>query len=276
LSNSFVVEGAATTGRPNGRSTDIGAPAARPRLEPTAPPERPLLRRRTLPGGRAVVGGLLIAAAIVTVFISYTAATRQPRQLYVVASHLVPAGTRLNESDLRLVPLNLPDAGVRQQVFSSPALLVGATVIAPLASGALIEASAVVGRGGPPGTREVSISVDRARAVAGTLKAGEYVDLLGTFGTGADAYTTEMVPHLRVIALTSQSSALGDQRTQLITFAAPTDVAAEAIADAAIAAQVTLVRSAESPGRSDGGPDPTVAPAPAYRAPGGPVTRGGA
>jgi hypothetical protein len=243
-----------------------GGPARRTR--PTAngaagtgdrTPERRLERRRSLPGGRAIVGGLLIALAAVIVFAAYTSATARPRQLYVVATHAIAPDSRLTTADVRLVPLDLPDPAVRAQVFGSTAPLVGASVLAPIASGALVEASAVVGRGGAVGTSEVSIDIDRARAVAGTLKVDEYVDLLGTFGTGPDAYTTVMVPHLRIIAISDVSSSLGDARTQLITFAAPSEVAAEAIADASVAAQMTLVRSAETDA-----PQTT----PIYRAPG--------
>ena len=223
------------------------------------------------------MGAFLIAAATVGIFSAYVSATRRPRQWYVVASRSIPAGTRLTTADLRLVALDLPDPAVRNVVFGSTTALIGASVLAPITAGALIESSAVVGRGGEPGTREVSISIDRSRAVAGTLKPGEYVDLLGTFGTGADAYTAVMVGHVRVIALANQSSSLGDQRTQLITFAAPTEVAAEAVADAASAAQLTLIRSAETNDSSDTTPD-TAPSVPAYRAPGAPgapASRGG-
>jgi Flp pilus assembly protein CpaB len=236
--------------------------------------ERILARRRSLPGGRSIIGAFLIALAAVIVFAAYTSATARPQQLYVVAAQPIAANTRLTADDLRLVPLDLPDAAVRAQVFGSTAPLLGASVLAPIASGALVEASAVVGRGGAVGTREVSVVIDRSRAVAGTLKVDEDVDLLGTFGSGADAYTTVMVPRLRIIAISNVSSSLGDTRTQLITFAAPTEVAAEAIADASVAAQMTLVRSAEP-----GSPAPTASTpetTPAYRAPGSPTARGGA
>jgi Flp pilus assembly protein CpaB len=207
--------------------------------------ERPLVRRRNLPRGRAAVGAFLIAAAAVGIFNAYLSATSRPRQSYVVAARALPVGARLTAADLRLVALDLPDAAVRGQVFGSVVPLIGASTLAPISSGAIVEASAVIGRGGAPGTREVSISVDRARAVAGTLKPGEFVDLLGTFGSGSDAYTVVMVPRVRVISLTNVNGPLGDDRTQLITFAPSTVVDAEAIAEAAVAAQVTLVRSAE-------------------------------
>jgi len=241
-----------------------GADVAARRHPAAARGPRTITRRRNLPGGRAVFGGFLIAVAAVGIFAAYSSATARPRQHYVVAAHALTPGSRLSLADLRIVALDLPDPSVRAQVFASPSDLLGAGVVAPIASGSLIQASEVVGRAGAVGTREVSMSIDRSRAIAGTLKAGEYVDVLGTFGNGADAYTVVMLAHVQVIAIANQSSSLGDTHSQLITFAAPTETAAEAIADANVAAQVTLVRSAES--TADSTPSP---PAPAYRAPSG-------
>lgn len=228
---------------------------------PGAPPERPLPRRRNLPGSRAVVGGFLVATAAVLIFAAYSSATARPRQHYVVAARTLAPGSRLVATDLRIADLDLPDPAVRARLFGSAIPLVGASVITPIAAGDLVEASAVVGRGGAPGTREVSMQIDRSRAVAGTLKAGEYVDLLGTFGTGVDSYTAVLVAHIEVISLTNVSSSLGDSRTQLITFAARSEVDAEAIANAGIAGQTTIIRAAEQT------PDASTPGAPAYRTP---------
>lgn len=232
-------------------------------------PVRVLSRRRALPGGRAVVGGFLIAVAIVAIFAAYSSSTARPHQMYVVAARDIPAGTRLGRSDLVLAALDVPSPIQRRVLFSSGAALIarGATTIAPISGGEPILSSAVVGRAAPAGMREVSIQIDRARAVAGTLKTGEYVDVLGTFGNGAEAYTVTMVPHVKVISIATTANALGDLGpSQLLTFAAPNQMTAEALADANVAAQMTLVRS------PDGEPDPgflTPQPLP-YRAPGGP------
>jgi Flp pilus assembly protein CpaB len=195
------------------------------------------------------------------IFAAYSSATARPRQHYVVAARTLAPGTRLVATDLRIADLDLPDPAVRARLFGSVIALVGASVITPIAAGDLVEATAVVGRGGAPGTREVSMQIDRSRAVAGTLKAGEYVDLLGTFGSGVDSYTAVLVAHIEVISLTNVSSSLGDSRTQLITFAARSEVDAEAIANAGIAGQTTIIRAAEQT------PDASTPDAPAYRAP---------
>ena len=228
---------------------------------PVPPPERPLPRRRNLPGSRAVVGGFLVATAAVLIFAAYSSATARPRQGYVVAARTLAPGTRLVAADLRITELDVPDPTVRARLFGAVPSLVGASVVTPITAGDLVEASSVVGRGGAPGTREISLQVDRSRAVAGTLKAGEYVDVLGTFGTGADSYTAVLVPHIEVISLTTVSSSLGDTRTQLITFAASSEGEAEAIVNAGIAGQTTIIRSAEQT------PEGSAPDTPAYRVP---------
>ena len=219
---------------------------------------RTIARRRALPGGRAVVGGFLIATATVVTFWAYTGASRTPRQSYVVAAHALVPGSRIGADDLRVVALDVPDPEVRAQLFGTASVLVGVSVLAPVAPGALIEASEVVGRAGAPGTHEISISVDRSRAVGGTLKPGEYVDVLSTFGQGAASSTVVMVPHVEVLAVAgSGSGAVGDTPTEILVLSAPDGGSAEAIADAAVATQLTLVRAAE---QAPDAPVTTVAP----------------
>ena len=114
----------------------------------------------------------MIAVVAVLTFAAYSHSTRTPKQLFVVATRPLQPGQRLMASDLTTVALDVPVAAVRGQLFGSPRSLIGASVLAPISTGALVEASAVVGRGGPPGTREVSLTVDRSRAVGGSLKNG--------------------------------------------------------------------------------------------------------
>ncbi len=222
---------------------------------------RSIRRRRSLPGSRAVAGGFLIAAAAVVTFWAYSSSTRTPHQLYVVAARALLPGTRIGAGDLRVVALDLPDPAVRHQVFGSSASLVGASVISPIAPGSLIEGSDIVGRGGAPGTRELSVSVDSSRAVGGTLKPGEFVDVVSTFGQGAASSTIVMVPHVEVLAITDAGGSIGSSLTQVIVLAVPDGASAEAVADANAATQLSLVRSAEQP---DGTPVTTI---PAFHPP---------
>ena len=92
-----------------------------------------------------------------------------------------PADRRLS---LRVATLDVPDPSVRSQLFGSTAGLVGASVSARRSRRAPLwrRARSSV-RGGAPGTRELSISLDpEDRAVGGTLKPGEFVDVFSAFG----------------------------------------------------------------------------------------------
>jgi len=219
---------------------------------------RALVRRRSLPRGRAVVGGFLIAVAAVVTFWAYSGANHVARQWYVVAARSLTPGARIGPDDVRVVALDVPDAGVRSHLFGTTQQLLGASVLAPVPAGALIEASEVVGRAGAPGTRELSVSVDRSRAVGGTLKPGEFVDVLSTFGQGANSSTVVMVPHVEVLSIAASP---GESGAQVVVLAAPDATAAEAIADAAIATELTLVRSAEQlPGSTVTTPAPFTVP----------------
>src|SRR3954471_4712183 len=103
---------------------------------------RTVRRRRTLPGGRAVVGGFLVALSAVGVFSAWTASTSGPSQRYVVATHDIAPGDRIARGDLTVVALDLPDAQ-RHHAFTDLDLLVGATALAPLADGQLVQSSDV-------------------------------------------------------------------------------------------------------------------------------------
>src|SRR5215210_6359354 len=100
------------------------------------PPARAVRRRRGLPGSRAVVGGLLVAASAVGLFAAASSSDAGPGHSYVVARlDLAPALT--------------------SRVFDRADALVGATLLAPLGAGELVQTSAVVARRGDAVSREL-------------------------------------------------------------------------------------------------------------------------
>lgn len=137
---------------------------------------RPLKRRQSLPGGRAVVGGFLVAVALVGTFAAYTSATHDTRVGYLVASHDLTIGSRIGTADLAFAKMQLPSG--KNHAFRNPETLIGATVIGPVAEGELIQTSEVIDKRSGADDREVSIPIDPARAVGGHLAQGDLVDLL--------------------------------------------------------------------------------------------------
>ena len=227
---------------------DVGGNGGRP---PVRGP-RPLRRRRSLPGSRAVVGGFLVAAALVGLFAAYARVEGGPGQSFVVARHPLAAGTRLEASDLLLEPMTLP-TGARARAFRRVTELLGTTLLSPLEKGELLQASSVAAT--PPGgvARVVSFPVERGRL--GRLKQGERVDVVATYGTGTEAYTAVVLREALVTEVDGGGSSLGDSGTTVITVALDDPGDELAMAHALQLAKLTVVVTSGSPG--GGGPPVT-------------------
>jgi pilus assembly protein CpaB len=127
----------------------------------------------------------------------------------VATSSDVPAGTKLEGGDLRLIKMRrneLPPGS-----FSSIPEVVGRAAIVPLMKGAPVVAgqlaSSRMGSGLPalipPGMRAVSVKVNDVTSVAGFVTAGTRVDVLAT-GTpaqaGNDPAATTVLENVQVLA----------------------------------------------------------------------------
>jgi Flp pilus assembly protein CpaB len=207
---------------------------------------RLIRRRRTLPGGRAVTGGFLVALAAVGVFAASSHARADHRQNYVVARHALLVGTRLRPSDLTVSAMQLPPALAARRAYHRVAQVVGSVVVGPIGAGELVQASALTAHDGPTGQRQVSLPIDAARAVGGRLVPGDIVDIAATLGTGGDAKTSWIVRGATVIAADGQSGSLGDRSHQVVTLALGRADDALAVANAIAAGQVSLVRTTEA------------------------------
>jgi Flp pilus assembly protein CpaB len=208
-------------------------------------PGRAVRRRRGLPGSRAVVGGLLVAASAVGLFAAATGSDGGPGHSYVVARQELPAGARLQASDLELAPMELAPA-VRSRAFDNAQVLVGATLVSPLGAGELVQSSAVVARKGDASSRELSFTVERGRLGTG-VKQGERVDLLATYGSGTDAFTMVVVRSALLLVIDRPRTSTGDAGPTTVTVAVddPNDVLA--LAHALQLGKITLVRSTGAP-----------------------------
>ena len=202
---------------------------------------RPPVRRRPLPGGRAVVGGLLVAAAAVGLFSLSTRAQGGPSQSYVVVRHAIAPGARLAESDLTRLPLDLPPT-LAQHAFRDVRTLVGATTIAPLSSGELVQASAVVAKASGPASREITFGVAGPTLAAG-LESGERVDVVATFGSGTDAFSTVVLRQALVIGINPGRDRVAGGSEASITVAVEDPDDAVALAHAVQLAKLTVVRA---------------------------------
>lgn len=179
-----------------------------------------LKRRRPLPGGRAVVGGFLVALAAVGMFAAYLHATARHQTQFVVASRSLAVGHRIVPGDLSTAAMELPRTLADQETFRSPRALLGAVVVGPVRAGELVQASDVVSTPGAPGMRSLSFSIDTSRAVDGTLQVGDTVDVIATFGSGSGASTVAVARGVRIVAVANAASSLtNDGSSQVITLA---------------------------------------------------------
>ena len=232
---------------------------------PSANPEpgattRSLGPRRSLPGGRAVVGGLLVTVALLGTWWTSTAASKPPRTSFLVAAHDLSPGHRLERSDLALVVTDLP-ASLRRRAFTDPSSLVGNVALAPIAGGELVQSAAVGdGKGGVP-ARDLSFVVDADWAAGGTLRAGDRIDLMATYGDGLGSETMRVLADVTVRRVAaSGGEGLGSTARQTITVALTDPESVKAAVNAARAATVTVVRSTAAKPAPERGP---------YRAPTG-------
>lgn len=213
---------------------------------------RPLRRRRGLPSGRAVVGGFLVAVAAVGVFFAYTSAVAGPVTPFLVAAEPVPAGQRLDASDLALVAIELPPA-VAKSAYTDASAVVGAVAVAPLAAGELVQSGDVAVSADPAVPRELSFRVEAARAVQGSLQVGERIDVLASYGTGADGYTVAVADGVPVLGVESTGGELGTQRELVLRVGVEDDTDALALAHAVANGQIMVVRSTAASDEADAG-----------------------
>jgi hypothetical protein len=212
-----------------------------------------------LPGGRAVIGALLVTAAAVATFAAYLDATAAPTTRYVVATAAVEPGTRLGSLEdvgarFGTIAVELPPEVAAGVVTAAEVeQLVGQVVLAPYEPGDLLSRAQVVEEVADAQT--LSFAVPRRAAVAGSLRAGERIDVLATYGSGADAYTLFVVrgvPLLRVDA--PDGGSLGASSEVLLTVAVTAMEDVQALGHAVSAAELLVTRSTARVGDDDPAP----------------------
>ena len=196
-------------------------------------------RRSPLPNSRAVVGGLLMAVAVLGTFVAYQQATQKRSTIYIVANTKLTPGHVIQRADLGTVTGELP-AAVASRAFIDSTALVGKTLIGPVDRGELLQQANVVSEPATFMTFEVPMLVEPGRYPA-SLRKGDSVDVLVTIGQGAEAKTTVVAKMVRIADVgVSNAGALSTGATAIRLVAA--DEATEtSLANAGAAGKVTLV-----------------------------------
>ena len=221
-----------------GTTTVVSSNGARP----AAP--RPVTRRRSLPGGRAVVGGLLVAASAVGLFAAYGSAHDRPATAYVTVTHDVAPGQVLTAADLGVVAIDLP-AAQRSVSFTDRGRLVGTVALGRMRAGQLVQSADVADARGAGRLAEISVPVEPANAMNGDrafLRGGEHVDVIATFTQGGTPVTRTVATDVEIIEVLSGDRSLGTSgQLTVVLGVAPRYL--EPIAGAAAAGKITLART---------------------------------
>lgn len=198
-----------------------------------------IARHRGLPGGRAVVGGVLMAVAVVGVFLAYQQAGEGPTEPVVVAATAVRIGEVLEASDLRVVDGDLPaDAGAA--AFRSIEAVVGRVALGPIGEGELVQSASVTEGTSSSGVHEVAVTLPRRQIAVGRLRQGERVDVFVTY----EEQTRSVVRGAQVVQIGSEDDgSLTSDREVSLVVAVPSGDEVAALVHALRTGDVTVVRS---------------------------------
>ena len=194
---------------------------------------------------RAAIGGLLVTLALLGVSQAYAHADRPPRSGVVVVARDVPAGTVLGPDLLGVVAVDLPSP-LAGRVFEQPSVLEGATTLAPLATGEPVLLGQVLpaGTAPTPGV-DVSFSVGADRALGGSLRPGELVDLVATPAAGATRVVAESVTVIDAVG--ESDGLLADTGGLVVTVRLPSRRALLGVVAAVDEGRLTVARSSRTP-----------------------------
>jgi Flp pilus assembly protein CpaB len=235
-----------TRSEADGVGRDPEVPVARHRVE----------RLRGLPTSRALVGGLLVALAGVGTLVAWQRAAGSPEHEYAVASRPILPGETLSAEDVRLVPIDLP-AGVAGAAFTDAGSVAERVALGPIGEGELVQLSELSDPGVAEAVAEVSLALDRDRAVDGRLRSGDVVDVFATY----DDRTEAVVERVRVVGVSDAGGASFTSGAQVTVTLALTDASRRApVIHAARAGEVTLVRSTHLPASTAPAPSASTAP----------------
>lgn len=204
---------------------------------------------------RAVVGGLLVAAAALGVFLAYLDAVRTPTSSYLVALDEIGPGTIVEDLDhatslFGAVATDLAPAVAGGAVTQADiGDVVGRQVVAPMRAGDLLLRSNAVAGSDQRDAHLLSISLAPEDALSGRLQSGQRVDIVATYTAAGDAVTKIVARDVPVTAVDGDTAqGLGVARL-VVTLAVVDDDDVLSIGHAARTASVFLARPVGDPER---------------------------
>lgn len=217
---------------------------------PQLAPARRANRRRPTPTAFArrlgrplpLIGIALLAVSAVG-YIAVAARARTHSSEVVVATHNLPAGTRLSTSDLRLVTLSAGQELLGQLVpAADETALLGRRIPTPLLAGLPVARASVAVPGGGPAA--FTLTVSALHALGGNLAVGDRVSVLATFTNTTGAATARVIARHLVVLAVGQAPTGIDQSsvTVPVTVALPDPGVASELALANSVGKIDLLR----------------------------------
>lgn len=194
-----------------------------------------------LPSRRSVTGAALVALSAIGVLVAHRAAVEPPTTRYVVATADLPAGQVLRASDLGAVAMDLP-GGIPAVPAEDARELVGRVTRTGIERHALVRPGDLLARDrlAEPGSVEVAVELQPARALRGTLTVGDRVDVLAT---DPDSTGTRTVAGGALVTAVGDDGGdgIGSSSTVLVRLGLPDRDVASAVVDASIRSELSLV-----------------------------------
>jgi len=142
---------------------------------------------------------------------------KEEKKAYVLeASTNIPAGTTIDGTMIRFD--TIPEKYVQPKAVNSEALIIGKRAIADIFAGEQIMSSKLtitvkdtsVAMRTPQGKRAITITISALSAVAGKVKMGDYVDIIGTFPYNAqvNGKTVTEIEIVKIIPVFGDDAAL--------------------------------------------------------------------
>jgi Flp pilus assembly protein CpaB len=216
-------------------------------------PQKPARRRigRPLSAAHILIAVVVILAFILNLLVLQD---RNATTLVAIADEPLAAGSTLNPSDLRLVPVDSDFEGLEALVAETEISKLDGWVLSRFVpKGGLLDVAALVEPGTNSGLRSMSLPVPIEHAAGGALVAGDRIDVISVI----DGDATFVASFLEVVSVSeASSSAIGGISAYHVVVSVESQEALD-LARALDAGSIEIVRStgAEEVGQKAAGDD---------------------
>lgn len=193
-----------------------------------------------------------MASAVAGVLVAHRAASQPPSDRFVVVTSQVDAGSTLRSEDLGTVAAQLPD-GVSAVPSERAEQMVGRVARVGLEPMAMLRDDDLFdhGRFTPPATTEVVLDLPPSRALLGTVRVGDRVDVLSTDPNGQGTAVVAAGVTVTEAGADHDGGSIGSASTVEVRLGLPDGVSAASLVDAAVRTELTLVLPSPRGDRSE-------------------------